>query len=144
MKQNLVWKIRQKLLEWCWRNIRYRKFTYQQQLFLVTFEQGIRARKAVDETLGVLLRLNVERAKLLFSGDFEELKAIEDEIGTLGKEWTDDMKMLDAYDGQLWRKVFMYFLNHNDNETTAKVWGAPMDDVIRFRAFSEKIKESTK
>jgi hypothetical protein len=130
-------------LNWYWWNVKYRKYAPQERKFLCTFEQGIRARQEVDSTVYVLLRLNIERAKCIFENDFESLKEVEEQIGTLGKEYESDMKDMDKMDGYIWRKMFTYFLATHDNETTSKVWGAPMADILKFREAVEKLAPKT-
>ena len=126
------------LLEWYWYNIKYRKYLHQERKFLVTFETAIQARRETEKTIYTLLRLNIERAKLLFENDFETLKDIEQEIEECGLGWTDEQKEMDVLDGIVWRKMFTYFLKTHDNETTAKVWGAPIEDIIKFRETFKK------
>ena len=125
--------LKRTLLEWYWYNIKYRKYLPQQRMFLLTFELGIRARKVIERTVYILLRLNIERTKLLFENDFETLKGIEQEIGECGSAWEDEQKELNRLDDIIWREMFIYFLQTHDDETTVKVWGALKEDITKFR-----------
>ncbi len=128
-----------KLRELYWYYVKYRKYTPEQKRFLMTFEQGIRARREVEQEIYVLLRLNIERAKLLFENDFTTLKEVEDEIKQLGEEWENEQKELDVWDSEIWRKMFFNFLQTHTNETTAQVWGAPIEDVVKFKEAIAKL-----
>ena len=122
-----------------WYYIKYRKYTSEERRLLCTFEQGIKARQEVDSLVYAMLRMNIERAKLLFDGDFETVKEVEEQIAVFGKEYESDVKDMDKWDGYVWRKMFTYFLKTHDNETTAKVWGAPLAEIVKLREAVEKI-----
>lgn len=128
-----------KLVEWYWSNIKYRKYDSEQKRFLVVFERGIRAHREWQEELVELLDLNIKRARCMFDGDYETLVIIEKQIADMGKEWDEGQKELDELDKKLWRQLFFYFLRTHDDDTVSKVWGAPKEDILKFREAIKKL-----
>ena len=119
---------------WYYNHIKYHMFTPTHRKFLIAFEQGIRARKEVDTVSHDILRLNIHRAECIFKNDFQALVQIDKLIKELGDDYEEAVKEHEQNDMMLWRQVFANFISIHDDQIVSKVWGAPVEQVVKFRA----------